>query len=47
MSPTRPKIAVVGHVEWVLFGRAATPPASGEIVHLAEPFEAPAGGGAV
>lgn len=47
MSPTRPKIAVVGHVEWVLFGRAAAPPTSGAIVHLAEPFEEPAGGGAV
>lgn len=47
MAPARPRIAVVGHVEWVLFGRAARPPARGEIVHLAEPFEEPAGGGAV
>lgn len=47
MSQDRPKIAVVGHVEWVLFGRAAAPPAAGEIVHLADPSEEPAGGGAV
>lgn len=42
-----PRIGVVGHVEWVLFGRAAAAPAQGEIVHLREPFEGPAGGGAV
>lgn len=42
-----PRIGVVGHVEWVLFGRAAAVPSQGEIVHLREPFEGPAGGGAV
>ncbi len=42
-----PRIGVVGHVEWVLFGRAPAPPAQGQIVHLREPFEGPAGGGAV
>ncbi len=40
-------IGVVGHVEWVLFGHAPAPPAAGQIVHLADPFEEPAGGGAV
>jgi ribokinase len=44
---TRPRIGVVGHVEWVLFGRAAGPPSRGQIVHLHDPFETPAGGGAV
>ena len=47
MSGSRPRIAVVGHVEWVLFGYAAAPPAAGQIVHLADPFEEPAGGAAV
>ncbi len=42
-----PRIGVVGHVEWVLFGRAPAPAAQGQIVHLREPFEGPAGGGAV
>ncbi|MGI9116349.1 MAG: PfkB family carbohydrate kinase [Gaiellales bacterium] len=47
MSAARPRIGVVGHVEWVLFGSAPTPPSAGEIVHLSDPFEEPAGGGAV
>ncbi len=38
---------MVGHVEWVLFGRAVTPPRAGEILHLTDPFEEPAGGGGV
>lgn len=42
-----PRIGVVGHVEWVLFGYADVVPATGAIVHLREPFEEPAGGGAV
>lgn len=42
-----PRIGVVGHVEWVLFGYADTVPETGEIVHLRDPFEEPAGGGAV
>lgn len=41
------RLGVVGHVEWVLFGRAPAPPAAGQIAHLADPFEEPAGGGAV
>ena len=42
-----PRIGVVGHVEWVLFGYADVVPSTGDIVHLREPFEEPAGGGAV
>jgi ribokinase len=38
---------VVGHVEWVKFARVPHVPAAGEIVHAVEPFEEPAGGGAV
>jgi ribokinase len=44
---SRPKVAVVGHVEWVRFARVAHIPQSGEIVHAHDPFEEPAGGGAV
>ena len=47
MSPANPRIGVVGHVEWVLFGYAEAVPQAGEIVHLRDPFEEPAGGGAV
>ena len=47
MSPASPRIGVVGHVEWVLFGYADAPPVAGEIIHFREPFEEPAGGGAV
>ncbi len=42
-----PKLAVVGHVEWVTFAKVARVPRAGEIVHAEEPFEEPAGGGAV
>ncbi|MGA9314946.1 MAG: PfkB family carbohydrate kinase, partial [Solirubrobacteraceae bacterium] len=42
-----PKVAVVGHVEWVTFARVPHIPTAGEIVHAEEPFEEPAGGGAV
>jgi ribokinase len=38
---------VVGHVEWVLFGRVEHVPGAGEVVHASDPFEEPAGGGAV
>ena len=31
----------------MLFGYAAAPPGAGQIVHLADPFEEPAGGAAV
>ncbi len=41
-----PRIAVVGHVEWVTFALGELPPV-GEIAVLREPFDEPAGGGAV
>jgi ribokinase len=37
----------VGHVEWVQFARVPQVPRAGEVVHAREPFEEPAGGGAV
>lgn len=40
-------MAVVGHVEWVQFARVAHVPRAGEVVHASDPFEEPAGGGAV
>jgi len=47
VQPSRPKVAVVGHVEWVTFARVPHIPNAGEIVHADSPFEEPAGGGAV
>lgn len=47
VPPARPKFAVVGHVEWVTFARVRHTPRAGEIVHAEDPFEEPAGGGAV
>jgi ribokinase len=44
---SQPKVAVVGHVEWVRFARVPHVPRAGEIVHARDPFEEPAGGGAV
>jgi hypothetical protein len=41
------RVAVVGHVEWVRFARVSHIPHAGEIVHARDPFEEPAGGGAV
>ncbi|MGH2782535.1 MAG: PfkB family carbohydrate kinase [Thermoleophilaceae bacterium] len=41
------RAAVVGHVEWVEFGRVDHVPAAGEIVHAGESWEVPGGGGAV
>ena len=41
------KTAVVGHVEWVTFGRVDHVPSPGEIVHADDVFEVPAGGGPV
>jgi len=38
---------VVGHVEWIEFGRVDHVPAPGEIVHVSEAWEEPGGGGAV
>jgi ribokinase len=40
-------VAVVGHVEWVQFARVSHVPRAGEVVHASDPFEEPAGGGAV
>lgn len=37
----------MGHVEWVQFARVPHVPAAGEVIHATEPFEEPAGGGAV
>jgi ribokinase len=37
----------VGHVEWVRFGRVSHVPGVGEVLHASDPFEEPAGGGAV
>jgi ribokinase len=41
------RAAVVGHVEWIEFGRVDHVPAPGEIVHASESWEVPGGGGAV
>jgi ribokinase len=42
-----PRVAVVGHVEWVTFTRAHAVPPAGEIVHLSDSLDQPGGGGAV
>ncbi len=41
------RVAVVGHVEWVLFARVEHVPRPGDVVHAGDGFEEPAGGGAV
>jgi len=41
------RVAVVGHVEWIHFGRVASIPAPGDIVHATEAWEEPGGGGAI
>ena len=38
---------MVGHVEWVQFARVEHVPRAGEVTHARDPFEEPAGGGAV
>lgn len=38
---------MVGHVEWVQFARVTHVPCAGDVVHASDPFEEPAGGGAV
>ena len=38
---------MVGHVEWVQFAHVQHVPSAGEVVHAVDPFEEPAGGGAV
>ena len=39
------RLAVVGHVEWVQFLRVERMPTPGDIVHVSEYWEEPAGGG--
>jgi ribokinase len=41
------RTAVVGHTEWIEFGRVERVPAAGEIVHATDAWEEPGGGGAV
>ena len=41
------RLAVVGHVEWAEFLRVPRLPTAGEILHVTDRWEAPAGGGAV
>ena len=47
MRGNQPRVAVVGHVEWVRFARVSHMPRTGAIVHARDPFDEPAGGGAV
>ena len=42
-----PRVAVVGHVEWIEFGRVPHVPRPGEIVHATEWWQDVGGGGAV
>src|SRR3954454_10300485 len=42
-----PRVAVVGHVEWIEFARVPHVPHPGEIVHVSEWWEEVGGGGAV
>ena len=42
-----PRVAVVGHVEWIEFARVPHVPKPGEIVHAGEWWEEVGGGGAV
>lgn len=41
------RTAVVGHLEWIEFGHVERVPAAGDIAHATDPWEEPAGGGAV
>jgi ribokinase len=41
------RVAVVGHNEWLTFGRVDHVPGSGEIAHADDAWDAPAGGGPV
>jgi ribokinase len=47
VARTAAKVAVVGHVEWVQFAHVPHVPLAGEVMHASDPFEEPAGGGAV
>src|SRR5919201_2589009 len=42
----RVRTAVVGHTEWIEFGRVERVPAPGDIVHASGEWEEPGGGGA-
>jgi ribokinase len=42
-----PRVAVVGHVEWIEFARVPRVPKPGEIMHVTEWWEEVGGGGAV
>ena len=44
--PSRPRVAVVGHVEWLTHARGVMP-RPGEITRLSDPFDEPGGGGGV
>jgi ribokinase len=41
------RAAVIGHVEWIEFGRVERLPEPGEIVHVTDSWQEPGGGGAV
>lgn len=41
------RVAVVGHVEWIEFGRVDRVPLPGDIAHASEAWEEPGGAGAV
>ncbi len=41
------RVAVIGHNEWIEFGRVDHVPVAGEIVHATVGWEEPGGGGAV
>ena len=47
MAKKLARVAVVGHVEWVQLASVEHVPVAGEVVHASDPFEEPAGGGAV
>jgi ribokinase len=47
MQVSRPRVAVVGHVEWVQFARVDHLPRAGEVIHAHGAFEEPSGGGGV
>ncbi len=47
VSSEAPRMAAVGHVEWVQFAHVERVPRAGAVVHARDPFEEPAGGGAV
>ena len=42
-----PRVAVVGHVEWITFARVDRVPAAGAIAHATETWSGAGGGGAV